>query len=161
MRQIQHEENEFYAKGLRFGCTRCSTCCRYESGYVFLSSMDLDVLVKALQVGYTEFMEQYCRWVPQGGGTERLSLIERPNKDCVLWKDGCSVYEARPLQCKAFPFWPSILKNVSGAWKAAARDCPGMGRGTLHSADTIEAWLEQQRAEPALVRETTHPKGGY
>jgi Fe-S-cluster containining protein len=158
----------FYSGGLRFTCTRCSACCRYESGYVFLSQTDLDVLVKALRVGYTEFMERYCRWVPQGGGTERLSLIEKRAKeksgmDCVFWKEGCSVYEARPLQCRAFPFWPSILNTFSGvgAWKAAARDCPGMGQGELHSADTIQEWLDQQRAEPAILRQTTNPKGGY
>ncbi|MDR3247725.1 MAG: YkgJ family cysteine cluster protein, partial [Treponema sp.] len=37
----------FYANGLRFSCTRCSSCCRYESGYVFLSPEDVDVLAKA------------------------------------------------------------------------------------------------------------------
>jgi Fe-S-cluster containining protein len=128
---------------------------------VFLSSTDVDVLVKALDVGYTEFMEQYCRWVSQGGYMERLSLIERPNKDCVFWKDGCSVYEARPLQCRAFPFWPSILKNFSGTWKSAARNCPGMGRGILHSAETIDEWLEKQQAEPAMIRKATYPEGEY
>jgi Fe-S-cluster containining protein len=127
---------------------------------VFLSQKDLDVLVKALHLGYTEFMELYCRWVPQGGGRERLSLKEKSNFDCVFWKDGCSVYEARPLQCRAFPFWPSIVHS-SGAWKAAARDCPGMGQGKLHSVDAIQAWLEQQHAEPVIIRETSNPKGEY
>ncbi|HQO67077.1 MAG TPA: YkgJ family cysteine cluster protein, partial [Spirochaetales bacterium] len=31
----------FWHEGLRFECARCSACCRYEPGYVFLSADDL------------------------------------------------------------------------------------------------------------------------
>jgi Fe-S-cluster containining protein len=152
----------FYSQGLRFSCTRCSACCRYESGYVFLSQADIDTLVRYLKMRYIDFMELYCRWIPQGGGGKRLSLKEKSNFDCVFWAAGagCSVYEARPLQCRAFPFWPSILQSGE-SWKTAARDCPGMGQGELHSADTIKAWLERQEAEPVLMKKGTNPKGGY
>jgi Fe-S-cluster containining protein len=153
----------FYAKGLKFSCTQCSSCCRYESGFVFLSEIDLNVLAKALQMGYTQFMETFCRWVPSAGTPagcgERLSLKEKSNLDCIFWKEGCSVYEARPLQCRSFPFWPSVLRSKE-AWKTTAMDCPGMGRGNEHSADTIESWLEQQQREKTITR-NSNPKGGY
>jgi Fe-S-cluster containining protein len=154
------ESASFHAKGLKFSCTKCSSCCRYESGFVFLTEKDLNVLSMALRMGYTEFMETYCRWVPSPNGTERLSLKERSNLDCILWKEGCSVYEARPLQCRSFPFWSSVLRSKE-AWKAAAMDCPGMGRGQLHSADIIDGWLEQQHREKVIIRKTSNPKGGY
>jgi Fe-S-cluster containining protein len=128
---------------------------------VFLSEKDLQVLAKVLKMGYTEFMETFCRWVPSlDEGTERLSLKEKSNLDCIFWKEGCSVYEARPLQCRSFPFWPSVLRSPQ-AWKAAAMDCPGMGRGNHHSADIIEGWLEQQHREKVIIRKTSNPKGGY
>ncbi|WP_043923414.1 YkgJ family cysteine cluster protein [Leadbettera azotonutricia] len=149
----------FYAKGLKFSCTKCSDCCRHEPGFVFLTENDFNVLSKALLMGYTQFMETCCRWVPSPDGTERLSLRERSNLDCVLWREGCLVYEARPLQCRSFPFWPSVLRSKT-AWKATAMGCPGMGHGELHSADIIEGWLEQQHKENVIIRKTSDPKGG-
>jgi Fe-S-cluster containining protein len=141
----------FYAEGLRFSCTRCSACCRYEPGYVFLTENDVGVLAVALKMDYNDFVKGFCRWIPSAGRTERLSLKEKSNYDCIFWKYGCSVYEARPLQCRAFPFWPSMLKS-SGTWKNG--DCPGLGKGTLHSMADIEVRLQEQVAESVISRTT-------
>jgi Fe-S-cluster containining protein len=144
-------DEPFYSGGLRFSCTRCSSCCRHESGFVFLSQKDVKLLAAERKMKYTDFVETYCRWIPAGPGEERLSLKEKSNYDCIFWKEGCSVYAARPLQCRAFPFWPSII-CFSGSWDMAKTGCPGMGRGAMVGRDAIESWLEQQKAEPALVR---------
>jgi Fe-S-cluster containining protein len=123
---------------------------------VFLSEKDGTTLAAALQIAYTEFVEIYCRWVPAGssGGLrkERLSLKEKANNDCIFWDRGCGVYNSRPLQCRAFPFWPSNLSSEE-RWKAAAAFCPGMDTGTLHGPEYIESLLAQQAAEPTLIQE--------
>jgi Fe-S-cluster containining protein len=149
-------EEPFYAKGLRFSCTRCSACCRYDPGFVLLSEKDADVLAAQLEMGYTDFVETYCRWIPMeraGGdaetGREQLSLKERSNNDCIFWDRGCSVYESRPLQCRTFPFWESILAS-SDRWEGL--DCPGRGKGTLHTVQYIESCLTQQMAAPVIER---------
>ena len=145
------EAGSFYAQGLRFSCTRCSACCRYEEGYVFLSGKDVSLLAEALKVEYEEFKEIYCRWIPLLNGKKQLSLKEKANYDCILWDRGCSVYESRPLQCRAFPFWPHAVGSRS-AWEAVSVDCPGIGRGDLHSGDSIEKWLALQQNEPIISR---------
>jgi Fe-S-cluster containining protein len=145
-----HKES-FFAGGLRFSCARCSGCCRYESGYVFLSQKDAVCLVARLEMTYTEFIEAYCRWIPQGNGSEHLSLREKSSLDCIFWQDGCIVYEQRPLQCRAYPFWDSLLRSREN-WQAASAGCPGMGKGSLHTGEEIEAWLHSQRAEPVVSR---------
>lgn len=141
----------FYADGLRFSCARCSSCCRHESGFVFLSEKDLAALAGALDMGYSEFQEAYCRWVPSGGGLEQLSLKERSNFDCIFWDGGCTVYDARPLQCRTFPFWPSIMADVD-VWEATAADCPGVGRGALHGKEEIEGYVDARKAETVVSR---------
>jgi Fe-S-cluster containining protein len=98
---------------------------------------------------YTEFIALYCRWAPGLDGVEQLSLKEKANYDCIFWKNGCSVYEARPLQCRTFPFWPSILRSA-GSWEAVS--CPGRGKGALHSMKEIECTLARQRTEPVIRR---------
>jgi Fe-S-cluster containining protein len=147
------QKKPFYAGGLRFSCTRCSSCCRYESGYVFLSQKDAFSLAAKLEMAYTEFIAMYCRWIPQGNGFESLSLREKSSLDCIFWEDGCTVYEHRPLQCRAFPFWEYLLSSRK-SWQAAVADCPGAGKGSLHSGEEIEAWLRSQRAALIITRRT-------
>ncbi|GHV46874.1 zinc/iron-chelating domain-containing protein [Spirochaetia bacterium] len=144
-------QQPFYAEGLRFSCARCSACCRYESGYVFLSEKDLDLLAAVQNMGKAELIKTYCRWVAFGGGIEYLSLKEKTGYDCIFWQEGCTVYDGRPLQCRNFPFWDSIMVSAE-AWNMAKSGCPGMGKGVLHSMAQIEACLEERLAEPVLTR---------
>jgi Fe-S-cluster containining protein len=154
----------FYAEGLRFSCTRCSACCRYGPGVVFLSEKDAGLLAIKLEMGYTDFVETYCRWIPvdmagtvSGEGRERLSLKERSNYDCIFWNNGCSVYEARPLQCRTFPFWKSVLASPD-IWEGL--DCPGAGKGTLHGMQYIESCLARREAEAVIERKVRSRFGG-
>ncbi|MHB9291715.1 hypothetical protein Holit_00796 [Hollandina sp. SP2] len=141
----------FYSEGLRFSCTRCSACCRYESGFVFLTKKDVLILAATLQIGYNKVIETYCRWVPGTIREERLSLKETADYDCIFWQGGCSVYKGRPLQCRAFPFWSSILVSPD-SWIRTAASCPGMGTGRLHTKGEIELWVSRQRVEPLILR---------
>jgi Fe-S-cluster containining protein len=150
------ERMPFYAGGLRFSCTRCSACCRYESGYVFLSREDLDTLAEALAMARGDLVKTWCRWVPLGGRTEYLSLKEKLNDDCVFWNNGCTVYRHRPLQCRTYPFWDSILVSPA-AWERAGRECPGLGRGELHGMSYIEECLRARASQPLLTREPEGP----
>ncbi|MDR3191650.1 MAG: YkgJ family cysteine cluster protein [Treponema sp.] len=146
----------FYHDGLFFSCTRCSACCRYESGYVFLSERDLDLLAAEQKMPRRDFIKTYCRWVRPDGGKEYLSLKEKAGYDCVFWNDGCVVYRSRPLQCRNFPFWDSVLSS-RGSWDAAKAACPGMGKGKFHSLAQIEACLKTRLAEPVIIRDKTLP----
>jgi Fe-S-cluster containining protein len=163
------KKQPFYSGGLRFSCTRCSSCCRHESGFVFLSKIDLALLAAECRIGYNGFVDTYCRWTPVFGGetyisrdgeTERLSLREKPNFDCIFWDGACTVYRARPLQCRAFPFWRSILSSED-AWNIAAAGCPGMGKGTLHGRDEIESCLAARAAAPIITRTRGSKTGSF
>ena len=139
----------FYQSGLRFSCTRCNLCCRFESGFVWLSRVDVSRLASHLQLTRREVTDRYCR-VVNIGGFRQLSLREQANKDCIFWRDGaCSVYGARPLQCRSYPFWQHQLLDEEG-WNRVGKDCPGVNVGALHPAAEIEQWLEQRRLEPPL-----------
>ena len=135
----------FYAAGLRFGCRRCSRCCRHEPGYVFLTREDLERLAQGLGLAPPEVLDRYCR-VVRVGAFRRVSLRETTDYDCILWgKDGCRVYRYRPLQCRSFPFWAANLAS-SEDWEQLKRECPGVGSGSLHSVAMIQGWLEQARS---------------
>ncbi len=135
----------FYEHGLRFTCTQCSACCRFDSGYVFVSASDRERIAAELKITETEFIERYCINV-YGPNGRRISLGEHSNKDCIMWRDGgCSIYNERPMQCRSYPFWPQILEARS-AWVDAARSCPGVNVGRIHTETEIEQWLGRHRA---------------
>jgi len=142
----------FYTTGLNFSCKRCSSCCRYDQGFVFLSEKDLEKLTAGLDMDKAQFVKAYCRWVAGMQGTETLSLKEKSNKDCIFWEtSGCSVYNVRPFQCSSFPFWPSILSSYE-SWKIAASACPGMNTGKLHTQEAIDKYLRGK--QPIITKDS-------
>jgi len=146
---------EFYSHGLKFSCKKCSDCCRLDPGYVFLSRQDVDKLAMATGLSYNEFIDFYCRWIPEGKSRQLLSLKEKANFDCILWGiNGCGFYQDRPLQCKAFPFWKSSLSNID-AWESQACTCPGMNSGELHSQEEIDSISALHEAESIVSRSNT------
>ena len=140
----------FYESGLKFECTQCSKCCRYDPGYVFLSYNDLANLVKYFKISENQFIEKYCRTVDMGEH-KRLSLIEKPNYDCIFWNNGgCEIYENRPLQCRSYPFWKPFLLNKE-AWELESESCPGMNHGNIVSKEKIEEWLKVRDREQYIL----------
>ncbi len=118
-------EGPWWKGGLRFTCTGCGDCCRGpEPGYVEVDAAMIARLAAHMGLEADAFSRRYVRWVASEG---KHSLTERPNGDCIFWDDGagCRVYEARPDQCRTFPFWPEVVESPE-AWAEAAEACPGM-----------------------------------
>lgn len=129
-------DQPWYAAGLRFGCTSCGDCCRGpDAGYVFVEAEDVEALAAHLELDVQEFGRRYLRRVLDG----KLSLTEKPNLDCVFWEDdvGCTVYAARPIQCRQYPFWPEVIESAE-TWDAERADCPGIGEGRTYTAAEVE-----------------------
>ena len=134
-------EKKWYSDGLRFECSECGDCCTGAPGYVWVNHEEIEQLAAQLQMtDVDEFERQYVRKVGI-----RKSLVEFPNGDCVFFDNeqrNCQVYQARPRQCRTWPFWDSNLRSPAD-WERTCESCPGSGKGTLHQIETIE----QRRAE--------------
>jgi len=131
-------------EGIRFACQCSSKCCRFRDGYdrVYVSLAERRGLARALGVTTAAFTRKYC--VPAEG---RFSLRGRDGACVFLEKGLCSVYEARPLQCRTWPFWPENMSR--DAWREVSAFCPGVGKGPLIPAATIRRKLADQRAADA------------
>jgi len=123
----------WYRDGLSFTCTRCGACCTGAPGYVWVSTDEIARLAEFRGESPEEFSRRFVRRV----GT-RYSLIEKPGGDCVFWnKDaGCLVYEARPIQCRTWPFWADNVETPED-WERTKEVCPGSGQGRHYSAEEI------------------------
>ena len=126
----------WYRAGLRFTCTQCGDCCSGTPGYVWVTNEEIAALAGLVGLSADEFEDKYCRQVGI-----RKSLKEFPNGDCVFLDSEtrrCSVYDARPRQCRTWPFWESNLKTPDD-WKHTCAVCPGSGKGQLYQLEEIEA----------------------
>jgi len=115
-------EEPWFDAGLKFKCTGCGKCCTGSPGYVFLSNADLERFAAHFQCSIEEFMQRYTRFV-EG----QYALLDRPETyDCIFLADKkCTVYEARPTQCRTFPWWVHHLREPKD-WEEAAIRCEGI-----------------------------------
>jgi Fe-S-cluster containining protein len=126
----------WYNDGLKFECTQCGDCCTGAPGYVWVTSDEIALLAQQKQMTIEDFERHFVRKVGI-----RKSLIEYENGDCVFF-DGkarkCTVYEARPKQCRTWPFWESNIRTPS-AWRHTCEVCPGSGDGKLFTVEEVVA----------------------
>jgi uncharacterized protein len=128
-------------RGLRFSCTQCGNCCSGPEGYVLVSDEEAAHLARRMNLTVDDFLSRYTRETSAG-----RSLVERSGVhglDCVFLdrekipgKAVCSVYEDRPLQCRTWPFWESVIRSRAH-WENSKRTCPGIGKGRLYTVQAI------------------------
>jgi uncharacterized protein len=125
----------WYHAGLKFSCTQCGDCCSGTPGYVWVTNEEIAALAALVGLDADEFEDKYCRQVGV-----RKSLKEFPSGDCVFLDSQsrrCTVYDARPRQCRTWPFWESNLKTPED-WNHTRGICPGSGQGQLYQLEAIE-----------------------
>lgn len=131
------ESSDWYDDGLAFECTRCGNCCTGSPGHVWVSMPEVERLAQRLSLSVDQFGSRYLRLIGS-----RLSLLESRAGDCVFWDAhaGCTVYEARPDQCRSWPFWHAHLTNPE-AWAKVSEFCPGCGTGPTRDLVQIRSNL--------------------
>jgi len=130
-------QSPWYRDGLKFNCTQCGDCCTGAPGYVWVNKAEIASLAAAREESDIDKFERlYVRKIGI-----RKSLKEFPNGDCVFFDDEerkCTVYGARPRQCRTWPFWDSNLRTPQD-WEDTCEACPGSGKGPLVQLEVIES----------------------
>jgi Fe-S-cluster containining protein len=140
----------WYAEGLRFQCQGSGQCCvsHGEYGFVYVTLRDRQNMARERGLSTSEFTRQFCR---KEDGVFRL--IDGADQACIFLKDRrCSIYAARPTQCRTWPFWPETM--TAKAWKKDVSNfCPGVGKGRVWTKAEIDAQVaEQKQWEQNLIR---------
>lgn len=138
---MKKTKSTFWDKGIRFECQGSGKCCtsRGEYGYVYLTLTDRKRFAKHFKMETAAFTKKYC------DKTLGHFHFKHPERDCEFLKDKkCTVYEARPAQCRTWPFWPENM-NAKTWKKDIAAFCPGVGKGKTHTAQEIQKILASQK----------------
>jgi len=140
MSQENHASEPWYAEGLKFECTQCGNCCTGAPGAVWVSEEELQSIADLLGTSTGEVRLMHTRLV-----RGRTSLREYANGDCVFFDGesrGCTIYDARPVQCRTWPFWRSNISSPQN-WEETQCECPGAGQGDFIALEEIERRASQ------------------
>lgn len=134
----------WYQQGLKFKCTGCGQCCTGSPGYVWVTPEEISQMAQLLNISEEDFSKKYTR---KAHG--RIALIEKRdlkgNYDCVFLKERkCTLYEARPKQCRTYPWWKENLSSPE-EWQETAAICEGINHpeAPLISLSTIQIDLNK------------------
>ena len=120
-----------------FSCLRCGACCRW-TGHVLLTHKDVTDLSAVLGMSEDAFVQRYTALA---ANRSQLTLVEQSDGACcfLVADNSCSVYDARPQQCRNFPHtW-----HVKG--------CPSMD-STLNSCHSETRVENTGMEKPGLCR---------
>ena len=122
--QMMETKSPFWIEGLQFACTGCGKCCRND-GEVWLDSDEFVSLCDHLQLDCNEVIDKYADSVMNGWVKLKNKVSSEMNSvkggnivgdSCIFLDDDgkkCTIYEARPIQCRTYPYWPRLLANIS------------------------------------------------
>jgi hypothetical protein len=131
----ERDNSPWYRDGLRFECTQCGLCCSGAPGFVWVDAKEIGAMARLMELDVDAFERKFVRQV----GPDK-SLVEYPGGDCILLDPAtrkCTVYSARPIQCRTWPFWDSNLRRRKD-WQETCDVCPGAGSGRLYTLQQIE-----------------------
>ena len=115
----------WWMAGIPFTCLPdCGKCCDEPGGIVYLRPEDAVIMSKHHNLEIEEWLKRDCRQTIDG----RWVLNSDPVTDiCIYLDEGkrCSTYEARPVQCRAYPFWAENLR-ANRSWEKTVEECPGL-----------------------------------
>lgn len=153
--------------GVEFSCQMCGGCCRgFEEGEVYLYLEDIVKLAEHIglkgKVGLKKFAEKYVKIIPDSfywrepeeprGSTYKFKTLgfkfAANDEHCQFLENNlCTVHEARPFQCRCFPWW-QMMVTTKGKINLDdyAKKCDGLRllKGKFYPPEEILNWAREE-----------------
>lgn len=110
-----------------FHCQMCGHCC-YGSGGIIVGTKDLSRLLTYFNMDENSFFEKYTKNI-----NGKPCLIVGEDNFCFFFKKdkGCTIHEARPNVCRAWPYFRGNLID-GNSFEMAKEDCKGIVKTISH-----------------------------
>jgi uncharacterized protein len=115
---------------------------RGKYAYVYVNDEEVGALADAVGMSKQSFRRSHTLIDDRGWTQLRFTDDFCPFLDRAT--NRCTVYEARPVQCRTFPFWGDMI-DERGWTHEAHTLCEGVGRGPLQPADLVEASIQEMK----------------
>ena len=143
---FRNRDDSWWKNGVNFTCIPdCGRCCDEPGGIVYLSREDATRIAKNFDMTVKDWLSKNCRTTLDG----RFVLESKPEDGRCIYlapDKTCTIYEVKPSQCSAFPFWRENLVS-DRAWQKTKAMCPGIDHPDAIVIDGNAIWvkLEQDR----------------
>jgi len=177
-------------ESLPFACTECGKCCQREGGGdVYMSRQEFTAAAAYLNMTVDFFIRTYSQHVLYDKNSSgEVSWIHFSSKDsdnddgCVFFEPEtkhCKIHAVKPVQCRTYPFYPSLLKSPEAwdsecrradddvssplpPWTTTAAGCEGMKPiGTATNDDQKEEGVPLQSVLEQVYEYEQHEKELY
>ncbi len=105
-------------------CESCQgRCCTGESGYIYVTKSEIQNIATLLEMDVREFVKEYL--FKKMYKYSIKEIVHENSHECIFYdreSNGCKIYNARPAQCKTFPFWDYYKTRVN----ELKLECPGI-----------------------------------
>ena len=108
-------------QSIPFDCTGCGKCCQTK-GAVYLNPKETDDAANSMNMSLQDFKAKYIsREIRSKSRPDESWTVLKQKRDsndiegCIFLDEEtkmCSIYEARPLQCSTYPFWPRVMESL-------------------------------------------------
>lgn len=123
-----------------FQCQMCGHCC-YGSGGIVVGTKDLPRLLMYFNMEKEAFLKKYTKMT-----NAKPCLIVGADNYCLFFKEGtgCTIHEARPNVCRAWPYFRGNLIDET-SFEMAKEDCKGIVKTVTHAEFAHDgfAYLEE------------------
>ncbi len=137
----------WWKDGLPFACTQCGKCChaRGDVAHVYVNYAERRALADYLQIDLATFNRRFTRQQEDGH-----RLLRFRDGHCVFLHGAtCSVHEAKPVQCRTWPFWQELLETKTAYQQQVLDFCPG-SQAREPVVDAAEIQRQMEETEEAL-----------
>ena len=123
MSDMMREEGFSYSFNPK-ACETCQgRCCTGESGYIYVTKSEIEKISELLDIDVKIFVHTYL--FKKMYKYSIKEVVHENSYECIFYdrdSNGCKIYDARPLQCKTFPFWDYYKTRVD----ELKLECPGI-----------------------------------
>ena len=152
--------------GIEFSCQMCGDCCRgFNEGEVYIYQSDIFRLAKFFNLKrkseLKEFAKKHFKIIGDSfywkGSREKFGRLYKfdtigfkftgNDEHCEFLDNNnrCTIHEARPFQCRAFPFWKMMVTSSKNLLDYAEK-CKGLQtlKGKFYPCEEILNWAEEE-----------------
>jgi len=142
-----------YPAAVHFQCVKCGICCgdtKEKARHILLLKIEAEQIATTTSQPTSKFTEKIKNKAPYN-----YEMKKTKNGKCIFLENNrCTIYTARPLICRFYPFELKITHDGKHTFLYTL-ECPGINKGHMLSKNYYRKLL---RLAHARSRQTADPK---
>jgi hypothetical protein len=143
----ENKMNFNYPTAVRFQCIKCGICCgdtKEKTRHILLLKTEAEQIATTTSQQTSKFTIKINNKAPY-----TYKMKKTKNGKCIFLKNNrCTIYTARPLICRFYPFELKTAHRGKHTFLYTT-ECPGINKGPMLSKNYFRKLLRLARAQTA------------